>query len=151
MTEHESAAHSRAVLERMRQIISDGDYAALDEVLHPDFVQEIPQSGERVVGISNFRSILEHYPDMKQGLRMADSPIIVGPKEHYIVTPTFNVVKVEDDGDELTSYVRSTYPDGSEWFIITFTSFKDGKVVKRVDFFAPFFDPPEWRAQWVEH
>ena len=150
MSQQESAAHSRELLERMRVIISDGDYGALEEVLHPDFVQEIPQSGERVVGIENFRKILENYPGPPVGLRMGGKPYIAGSAEHYMVTPTFNVVKVEDRGDELTSYVQTKYPDDSDWFVISFTSFKDGKVIKRVDFFAPFFDPPEWRAAWVE-
>jgi len=150
MAPQESASHSRALLERMRQIIGEGDYDALDEVLHPDFVQEIPQSGERVVGIENFRQILKNFPGAPVGLRMSDPPYVAGSAEHYVVTPTFNVVKVEDNGDELTSYVRTKYPDDSDWFVISFTSFKDGKCIKRVDFFAPYFDPPEWRAQWVE-
>jgi ketosteroid isomerase-like protein len=150
MAKQESAAHSRAVLERMAEIIGGRDFDALEEVLHPDFVQEMPQSGERVVGIANFRKILEQYPGPRVGLRMSGRPYIAGSPEHYIVTPTFNVVKVEDNGDELTSYVQTKYPDDSDWFVISFTSFKDGKVIKRVDFFAPFFDAPEWRSEWVE-
>lgn len=150
MAMQQSAAHSREVLERMRVIIAEADWDALPEVLHPDFVQEMPQSGERVVGIENFRKILEFYPGPGPALRMANNAFIAGAAEHYIVTPTFNVVKVEDSGDELTSYVQTRYPDDSDWFVISFTSFKDGKVVKRVDFFAPFFEPPDWRADWVE-
>ena len=82
--------------------------------------------------------------------QIASDPEIVGPREHYVMTPTFQVVKVEDDGDQLTSYVKSKYPDGSDWYIISFTSFKDGKIIKRVDFYAPFFEAPAWRARWTD-
>ena len=34
--------------------------------------------------------------------------------------------------------------------IVTFSSYRNGKLLKRVDFYAPFFDPPPWRSAWVE-
>jgi ketosteroid isomerase-like protein len=143
---------NREVLERMMEIITNGELDALPEVLHPDFVQVMPQSGERVVGIENFRRILESMPGRTgaSGLKIARDPHIAGDEEHYVMTPTFNVVKVEGTGDELTSYVKGRYPDGSDWYIVTLSSFRDGKIVKRVDFFAPFYDAPEWRSAWVE-
>lgn len=150
MAEAEKGARNRAVLERMWEIIRARDYAALPEVLHPDFVQEIPQSGERVVGVGNFRKILENLPGSGAGLQVASDPHIAGGSEHYVLTPTFNVVKVADSGDELTSYVKLRYPDGSDWYVVTFSSYADGKMTKRVDFYAPFFEPPAWRAAWVE-
>jgi len=150
MVSQENTHHNRAVLERTMKVITEGDYAALDEVLHPDFVQEMPQSGEQVVGIENFRKILENLPGGGSTLTMASDPHIAGDEEHYVMTPTFTVVKIEGAGNELTSYVKAKYPDGSNWYIVTFSSYRDGKMVKRVDFYAPFYDPPAWRAQWVE-
>ena len=150
MTNQENAHHNRAVLQRLQEIITEGDYAALPEVLHPDFEQLIPQSGERVVGIDNFAKILANLPGGGSTLSIARDPYVAGDEEHYVMTPTFNVVKVEGIGDELTSYVKARYPDGSHWYIVTFSSFRDGKMIKRVDFYAPFFNPPKWRAQWVE-
>lgn len=149
MTEGGSA-RNREVLERMRQIIRAGEWDRLGEVVTPDFVQEMPQSGERVVGIDNLRKVMQHFSTPQGGLQIGDELYIPGDEEHYIVTPTFNVVRVADSGDELTSYVQSTYPDGSKWFIVTFTTFRDGKISKRVDFFAPFYDAPEWRKDFVE-
>jgi hypothetical protein len=150
MTEMEITHRNRAVLERMMDIITNGEFDALDEILHPDFVQEIPQSGERVVGIENFRKILEGIDAGGPRLNISGEPYIAGDEGHYVVTPTFSVVKVGGAGDELTSYVKTQYPDGSLWYIVTFSSFKDGRMIKRVDFFAPFFDPPAWRSAWVE-
>jgi len=133
------------------EIITNGEYGALEEVLHPDFVQEMPQSGERVVGIENFRKILKNFPGGDEsGLTIASEAHIAGDEERYVMTPTFTVVRVEGIGDELTSYVKAKYPDGSDWYIVTFSSYKDGKMIKRVDFYAPLFEPPDWRAEWVE-
>ncbi len=150
MDERQNMHRNRAALERMMEIVTSGDYDKLGEALHPDFVQHIPQSGERVVGIDNFRKVLEHLPGAGSGLTIARDPHIAGDEEHFVMTPTFTVVKVEGVGDELTSYVKARYPDGSDWYIVTFSSYKDGLIIKRVDFYAPFFEPPPWRAAWVE-
>jgi len=150
MTLQETTHHNRAVLEQTMKFITEGDYDALEEVLDPDFVQEMPQSGERVVGVKNFRKILENLPGAGTALTMATDPHIAGDEEHYVMTPTFTVVKIDGTGDELTSYVKAKYPDGSDWYIVTFSSYKDGKMIKRVDFYAPLFDPPPWREQWAE-
>lgn len=149
MAAESGARHNREVLERLMVVIRSDDLSELDELLHPDFVQEIPQSGERVRGIEAFRKILQNFPEGGP-INVAPDPYIAGRGEHYVMTPTFNVVRVEDEGDEMTSYVKARYPDGSDWYVVTFTSFKEGKVVKRVDFFGPCFDPPEWRSQWTE-
>lgn len=152
MSPQESTHHNREVLQRVMQTITDGDYDALEGLLHPEFVQEMPQSGERVVGIANFRKILENLPGAggETRLRIAADPHIAGDEEHYVMTPTFTVVKIEGVGDELTSWVKAKYPDGSDWYIVTFSTFKDGRMLKRVDFYAPLFEPPRWRAEWVQ-
>lgn len=150
MTEQQGTHHNRAVLERTMDVISKGQYDLLGELLHPDFVQEMPQSHERVVGIENFRKILENLPGPGTRLTMVEEAHIAGAEERFVMTPTFTVVRVEGVGDELTSYVKAKYPDGSDWYIVTFSTYKDGKMLKRVDFYAPFYDAPEWRADWVE-
>ncbi len=150
MSEQATTHHNRAVLERLTDIITNREYDALPEVLHPDFVQEMPQSGELVVGIENFRRILENLPGERPVLTIDRAPHIAGDEERYVMTPTFTLVRVQGIGEELTSYVKATYPDGSDWYIVTFSTYKDGKIIKRVDFFAPFFDPPEWRSAWVK-
>jgi hypothetical protein len=150
MVHAESGAHNRETLERFNEIIRERDYDALGEVLVSDFVQEIPQSGERARGIDNFRKTLEKMPGGSVGVQIATDPYISAEESHYVMTPTFNVVKLEGAADELTSYVKAKYPDGSEWYIITFTTFREGKISKRVAFFARLFDPPAWRADFVE-
>ena len=89
-------------------------------------------------------------PSAGTGVHIDVDPYIESSGSHYVMTPTFNVVKVEGESDELTSYVKGTYPDGSEWYIISFTTFREGKIAKRVDFFAQTFEAPAWRAQFAE-
>ena len=66
------------------------------------------------------------------------------------MTPTFNLVRIEGTGDTFTVVARSRYPDGSEWYVISLLTLRDGKVAKQLAFFAPCYPPPGWRAQWVE-
>ena len=111
------------------------------------------KTGDDVIEAANVvmaTGLFQRLPGTGSGLRLVGAPYITGDEERYVMTPTFTVVKVEGIGDELTSYVKAKYPDGSDWYIITISSYKDSLIVKRIDFFAPFFDPPEWRAQWVE-
>ncbi len=151
MAVSDSMPESREVLELMTEIMRTGAVDRLDEVLAPDFVQEIPQSGERVCGATNFRKILESMPGIGKtpALGIQSYPYIFAQESHYLMTPTFNVVRVEG-GDQAASYVKAVYPDGSQWYIVTFTTIREGKITRRIDFFAPFFEPPTWRADWVE-
>lgn len=141
---------NRQLVDRWIRAVTASDAELLRDLLHPDFVQELPQSGERVRGIDDFIRILEHYPG-DTSIEPLDEPQVLGDEgPHFVMTPAFNLVKVEDSGDQITGYLRARYPDGSEWFIVTFFSFKDHKIVKEIDFFAPLLDPPEWRSAWVE-
>jgi len=139
----------REVIERLVQILDTGELDKLGDVLQPDFVEEIPQSGERVRGVENYRQIIANYPGGWEQAYVRQ-PQVVGSEPRYVMTPTFNLVKLEGSGDTLTGYALFRYPDGSEWYAIMIATFKDHKIIRSVDFFAPAFDPPPWRSQWVE-
>ena len=42
------------------------------------------------------------------------------------------------------------YPDGSRWWVVAIVELRDGKVYRAEIYFAPDFDPPEWRRPFVE-
>ena len=136
-------------LERWIEILNSSAFDKLEEVLHPDYVQEIPQSRERVRGIENMRQVLAHYPGGFQLARF-ERLGMVGSAAHYFMTASFSVVKVQGSDDILGVYMKAHYPDGSDWYYASFLEFRDHKIVKGTDFFAPLFDAPEWRAEWVE-
>lgn len=137
------------VLRRFAEIIGTGDYDALEEVMAADCHIEYPQSGEVIPGRENLKQILLHYP----GGGPTTNPqrtLVMGGDEHYVMTPTFNLVKVSGAGDTVGAVIESQYSDGSTWFITSFATLESGKMVKVLNLFAPHFDPPEWRRQWVE-
>lgn len=144
----EGESSNRALIRRMQDAIGAGDYEKLRELVHPDVVQEMPQSGERVVGVDNLIATLANRP----GRPAPDSARaqLIGEEPRYVMTPTFNLVRVEGTGDNFTVYNRTRYPDGSDWYVISIVTLRDGKIVKQVAFFAPCNAAPKWRAPWVE-
>jgi hypothetical protein len=52
---------SRHVVERWAEIMVSGG-KDLSEVCHPDFIEDTPQTGERIRRLENHRAILENYP-----------------------------------------------------------------------------------------
>jgi len=151
MPQPSSTRSNREVLERFNEMVNNRELDHFDEVLTPDFVQEMPQSCERVVGIENFRKTIEMMPGASEtALQFRQGTFIEAGRPHYLMTPTFNVVKVEDAADQIASYLKAKYPDGSEWYIVSFATFRDGKIAKWVGFFAPFYESPQWRTEWVE-
>lgn len=143
------APRNLEILERWIEILNTNAFDKLEEVLHPDYVQEIPQSGERVRGIENMRQVLTNYPGGFQLARFQRLGV-VGSATRYLMTAAFSVVKVEGSDDILGVYMKAHYPDGSDWYYASFLEFRDHKILKGTDFFGPLFDPPAWRAEWVE-
>lgn len=122
-----SDQQNRDTLERYFQALERGDIAAMSDLLHEDFVEEYPQSGERVRGRQNWRSIAENYPGL---------PSVV---DHS--------VKVSGDLGTLEMVLEY---DGNRTYSCTVVELQDGKVKRAKDYFAEPFEAPEWRAQWVE-
>jgi hypothetical protein len=40
--------------------------------------------------------------------------------------------------------------DGRPVYTVSIMEFRDGKVTRETQYFADPFEPPAWRAQWVE-
>ena len=105
----------------------DWDTAA--DLLHPDFVQEWPQSGERIVGGDNALAIDRNFPG---GM------------------PTMRTHRMLAGGDLVTVELELTYADGSRYLGVSILEFRGDRIVKETDYFAEPFVAPQWRAQWVE-
>jgi hypothetical protein len=141
---------NREALELLFRIFGTGEVQRLEEVMAPDVVSEYPQSGERIFGIENVRQILMNYPGGRIEGDSGGSANIIGGEERYMLTPTFNMVKVHGGGDTLVGTAKLRYPDGSDWYVIAVAHFHDGMIVHNQLFFAPCFEAPEWRSRWVE-
>jgi ketosteroid isomerase-like protein len=119
-----------SVAEALWRALQAGDWETAGGYLHDDFVQEWPQSGERIIGRDNAMAIEQHFPG---GL------------------PTMRFRRTLAGGDLAVLEVELTYADGSRFLGVSVFELRDGKVVKETDYYdARPFQAPEWRAAWVE-
>ena len=119
---------NRQTVERLYGLISKEDWGSMREYFHQDFVQEWPQSGERIRGLDNVLAINQSYPGL----------------------PKIDVRRVLEGGELVTAEVTLDYPEGGNYQGVSIFEFRDGKIVKQTDYFAQPFDAPEWRSKWVE-
>jgi hypothetical protein len=115
----------RAALERHWSDINDQD--VVHEIYHDDAVLEFPQGGERLVGLANIRAMREVYPS----------------------TLTMTIQRIRGSGDLWVTENVITY-DGKPMQTVNILEFRNGKVVRETIYFGDPWEPPAWRAQWVE-
>jgi ketosteroid isomerase-like protein len=120
---------ARQVAEKLWKALQVGDWETAAGCLHDDFVQEWPQSGERIVGRDNAIAIEQSFPG---GL------------------PTMRFRRTLSGGDLAVLEFELTYADGSRYLGASILEFRDAKVVRENDYCSQPFQAPEWRAQWVE-
>jgi ketosteroid isomerase-like protein len=142
-----SEVNARDVFEAYLKATNARDVDALEAIVHEDFEDVYPQSGERTVGLANLRAILDNYPE--GGFEGLGTGRIVGSEDRWVLTPAFSVLRIEGTGDTYTGVSRGRYPDGTEWYVVTISEVRDGRVRRSESYFAPAFEPPAWRAAWV--
>jgi ketosteroid isomerase-like protein len=121
---------SRLVAEGLWKAIEAGDWSTADSLLDDDYVQEWPQSGERIVGKENALAINRNYP---------------GGVPRMVFRRSLAA------GDDLVVLeLDLTYADGSVYQAVSILEMRDGRVARETDYFAEPFPAPQWRAQWVE-
>lgn len=120
---------SKEIIEQFWRAMEGNDFYKAAELLHDDFTLEWPQSGERIRGRENFAKLNTAYPT--QG------------------TWHFTINSIVAEGNVVVSDV--SVKDGVRLDrAITFSTIRDGKIWKQVEFWPEPFEAPEWRAQWVE-
>src|SRR5215210_3339390 len=130
--------------------IADRDFGTLEQMIHPDYVGEYPQSGERFRGFAALKFQLEQYPGGLPAARFEDDNTrILGAEERWAISPGYTVLPLAGP-ERFTSVSRAPYPDGSHWWVVSILTLKDGKIAHAETYFAPEFEPPEWRKGMVE-
>jgi ketosteroid isomerase-like protein len=119
---------NRKTVEQALTAVNKQDFEGWKQLLHKDYVQEWPQSGERIRGPDNATSINENYPGV----------------------PTLTIRRVTGTGDVIVGEAVLEYPEGGTYHGVSVFEFKDGKIWKETDFFGQPFEAPEWRSKWVE-
>ena len=116
--------------------LKSGDLGQMTKLAHEygtdDFVQEWPQSGERLTKENSIK-LLESYAGMS-----------VGPQ------PKFTYKRMLGGGDVFVVEGSIDYGDGVPVSYVGVGEIRDGKVAKLTEYFANPFPAPEWRAAFVE-
>ena len=115
----------RAALQRHWSDINDQE--TVHEIYHDDVIVEFPQSGERILGRANLRAMREVYP----------------------AALTFTINRMRGGGDLWITESVITY-DGKPSNTVTIMEFRDGKVAHETIYVAEPWEPPAWRAQWID-
>ena len=120
----------RAGLDRVLGLTSGTGLSAEEEyrVRHPDYVLEMPQSGERIRGREAMRAMQEAFPTPPQ----LTVRRVVGAGRVWVLEG------VNDYG-------------GDVWHVALVLEFDaDGRIVRDTRYYAQPVEPPAWRAPWVE-
>jgi hypothetical protein len=135
---------------RYMNAIGEKDFATLESMIHAEYVGDYPQSGERFRGFAAFRFQLEQYPGGLPGEQYNEaSSKVFGEEERWAISPGDTVLPLTGP-DRFTTVTRAPYPDGSRWWVVSILTMKDDKIWHAETYFAPEFEPPEWRKGIVE-
>lgn len=115
--------------------MQSGDFGAMTKLTRDyasdDFVQEWPQSGERL-NLENSTKLSESYGESTQ------------------TAPVFTYKRMLGGGDLFVVEGSIDYGDGVPVSYVGIGEMHDGKVSKMTEYFANPFPAPEWRAAFVE-
>ena len=123
------------MIAKFEDVLKSGDFAKLNALLQEygadDFVQEWPQSGERLSKAASIQ-MGEKYPEMTGK------------------TPSFKHRRMLGGGDIFVVEGTIDYGDGVPVSYVSIGELRDGKIARVTDYFANPFEAPAWRADFVE-
>jgi hypothetical protein len=96
------------------------------QMYHDDAVLEFPQSGERFVGVANFREWRRSYP----------------------ASTAFEFREIRGRDDFWVAEVSVKYDEGPSNFGVSILEFRGDKIARESIYVAEGWQPPEWRAKW---
>jgi hypothetical protein len=133
--EGERVADTSEMVAKFEEVLKTGDFGRLSRLIQEygtdDFVQEWPQSGERLTKAATMR-LAESYPAMSG------------------TTPTFSYRRMLGGGDMFVVEGTIDYGDGVPVRYVGVGELRDGKIARMTEYFANPFEAPAWRADFVE-
>jgi hypothetical protein len=120
---------------KFEEVLKSGDFAKLGALIQEyaadDFVQEWPQSGERLSKAASIQ-MGEKYSEMTGK------------------SPKFTYRRMLGGGDIFVVEGTIDYGDGVPVSYVSVGELRDGKIARVTDYFANPFEAPAWRADFVE-
>jgi ketosteroid isomerase-like protein len=135
------------LVDRYFSAVAANDFETLARLRAPDWIEDWPQSGERIRGHDRYRAIHERYPG---GFPDIEVERLVGAEDRWVMTPSMTVQRVIGSGDVWVAEGLNQYGDGSSARIVAIIELRDGLVRRQHTYFAAPFEAPAWRADWVE-
>ncbi len=128
-------AETRDMAAEFESVLRTGDFTKMNELIQEfatdDFVEEWPQSGERMTKEAAMR-IGENY------------------EEQSGTSPKFTYKRMLRGGDVFVVEGTIDYGDGVPVSYVGVGEVRDGKIAKMTEYFANPFPAPEWRATFAE-
>jgi SnoaL-like domain len=128
-------ADNMAMAAAFEEVMKSGDFsrmgALVQEWATDDFVEEWPQSGERLSKAASIR-MGETYGQQTG------------------TNPTFAYKRMLGGGDMFVVEGTIDYGDGVPVSYVGIGEVRDGKIAKMTEYFANPFEAPAWRADFVE-
>lgn len=110
------------------QCMHSNDFLAASDWLADEFECFLPQSGETIRGGWNYAMVNIHFPSF-------------GPW-------SFEIESLLADGERVVSDVKIT--DGiQEARLVTFSTVRDERIVRQVEYWPERFVAAEWRKEWT--
>lgn len=126
---------AREMAAAFETVLKTGDFAKLGALIQEyatdDFVEEWPQSGERLTRDAS--------------LRMGEMY-----KEKTGTSPKFAYKRMLGGGDMFVVEGTIDYGDGIPVSYVGIGEVRDGKISRMTEYFANPFEAPAWRADFVE-
>ena len=97
----------------------------LRTLLHPDYAEDYPQSGERIRGVANAIAVRSHF--RRERHTSLEQRQLVGGEERWALAPNLTAIRVTGEGDTVTAVIRSKYP-GGYWYVIHIAQVESGMV-----------------------
>jgi len=120
---------------RFEEVLKSGDFGGMSKLTQQyatdDFVEEWPQSGERLTKAASMK-MAENYPEMSG------------------TSPKFTYKRMLGGGDIFVIEGTIDYGDGVPVSYVGIGELRDGKVARMTEYFANPFEAPAWRADFVE-
>ena len=128
-------ADTRAMAAAYEEALKAGNFERMNQLTQEyasdDFVQEWPQSGERLTKEASMR-LGEKYEGLSG------------------TSPKFTYKRMVGGGDVFVIEGTIVYGDGIPVSYVGIGELRDGKVAKMTEYFANPFEAPAWRADFVE-
>ena len=139
------------MVERYLGGLTTAHYDAAEEVLHPDYEEYYPQTGEVLRGRGNVIASIEAHPGNPTG-RIVD--VQGGEAVEAKVTRALPmgppVIHTYGGDDAFTAELLLDYPEAGRFHLICIGRLKDGLIHRTTMYWAEPDEAPEWRAPFAE-